>query len=379
MNKQRQQVEQCQQRLQEQQAAYHVHQLQQRDYEHLQQQRDTLGTTIAHLEQQCQMLRQEQAAIAELEARAPLLEAAVSQWQSLKNCRSAIAAVFCRISRLRQVRDRHQQTLDQQRQDLLRTLHGLESQQQFLLEQCQQLEKLLKQENQIVAALEQLQRSRVYLQAQEELQQKVFPLLQAKQRLELERQQQEQRLRSRRDELQQLWRHLHQQVERQPALQEAVTLITAQIETLEKQRIYQDHVREKGLERRRFLEQLQARQREYERQISQLEQRLELLNQPGAICPLCQRPLDAQHHQAVLRRNAAEKEELLNQVWVIREQMAVTEREIQVLRREYLNVGYEISQLTQLFEQRGQLQQQLQSTQDLEPQTGALGQGNSAN
>ncbi|MDR7922515.1 SMC family ATPase [Thermosynechococcus sp. HY213] len=372
IQQQRQQVEQCQQRLQEQQAAYHVYQLQQRDYEHLQQQRDTLGTTIAHLEQQCQTLRQEQAAIADLEARAPLLEAAVSQWQRLKTAEAQLQQCFANYQRLRQERDRYQQNLDQQRQDLLRTLHGLESQQQFLLEQCQQLEKLLKQENQIVAAFEQLQRSRAQLQAQEELQQKVFPLLQAKQRLELERQQQEQRLRSRRDELQQLWRHLHQQVERQPALQEAVTLITAQIETLEKQRIYQDHVREKGLERRRFLEQLQARQREYERQINQLEQRLELLNQPGAICPLCQRPLDAEHHEAVLRRNAAEKEDLLNQLWVIREQLAVTEREIQVLRREYITVGYEISQLTQLFEQRGQLQQQLQSTQDLEPQLDRL-------
>ncbi len=372
LEQQRRQLTRQQRVLQEQQAAYHTRQLQQQAYQSLQQQQQTLLTTIEHLQQQHSAIAQERQAIAKLVERAPELEAAMQQWQQLKAQDSEWQHRVAEYQRLRQERDRQQAHLEQQRQTLLQRLHSVDTQIHLLQEQCQQLSRLMAKEPEILSALEQLQQARAQLQALEQLQQQVLPLLQAKHQLEVERQQHYQRLKSRREELQRHWQRLQQQIHRQPELQQAVAVITAQIDTLEKQRIYQEHLREKGLERRRFMEQLQVRQREYERQIGQLEQRLELLQQPGAVCPVCQRPLNEEHYQQAVARNRQEKEDLLNQVWVIREQLAVSEREIQVLRQEYLAVGYEVSQLTQLFEQRGQLQQQMQATSELEPQISAL-------
>ncbi|XFA73899.1 AAA family ATPase [Thermosynechococcaceae cyanobacterium Okahandja] len=372
LEQQRQRFSQQQRVLQEQQAAYHTQQLRQQEYHSLQQQAQTLTTAIKHLQQQYNAIVQEQTAIARLLERAPELEAAASQWQELKAQDSEWQQRVAEYQRLRQERDRQQAILEQRRQELLRSLHSVDSQLQRLQEQEQQLTALIAREPEILSALEHLEQARAQLQALEQLQQQVFPLLHAKHQLESQRQQHYQRLKSRREELQQRRQRLQQQFQRQPELQQAVSVISGQIETLEKQRIYQEHLREKGLERRRFMEQLQARQREYERQLAQLEQRLELLQQPDAVCPLCQRPLNEEHYQQAVAHNQREREELLNQVWVIREQLAVSEREIQVLRREYLAVGYEVSQLTQLFEQRGQLQQQMQAATDLEPQLAAL-------
>ncbi|ATS19473.1 hypothetical protein BRW62_02550 [Parathermosynechococcus lividus PCC 6715] len=369
---QRQHLHQQQRVLQEQQAAYHAQQLRQQEYHNLVQQQHTLATTIEHLEQQCNALIQQRQAIANLLERAAELEVAACQWQNLTAQESALQQRFSDYQRLRHERDRQQAILEAQRQDLLQRLHKVDTQIHLIQEQSQHLATLIAKEPDILSALEQLQQARAQLQELEELQQQVFPLLRAKHQLETQRQQHYEHLRSRREELQQRWHHLQAQLNRQPELEQAVSVITAQIETLEKKRIYQEHLRQKGLERRQFMEQLQARQRDYERQIGHLDESLDRLGQPGAVCPLCQQPLDEEHYQQVLRRNTAEKEDLLNQVWVIREQLAVSEREIQVLRREYLAVGYEVSELTQLFEQRGYLQQQIQSTTDLGSQLTAL-------
>lgn len=81
---------------------------------------------------------------------------------------------------------------------------------------------------------------------------------------------------------------------------------------------------------------------------------------PFPPCPICDRPLDDPHRQLVLDRYQQEREEVLRHLWAIREQLAVSEREIQVLRQEYRDLDRELSQYNAVLEKRGQLQAQLQ-------------------
>ncbi|MFQ3627100.1 MAG: AAA family ATPase [Cyanobacteriota bacterium] len=83
-------------------------------------------------------------------------------------------------------------------------------------------------------------------------------------------------------------------------------------------------------------------------------------------CPLCDRPLDEHHWAVVLERHQTEKQELYDQLWVIREQLAVSEREIQVLRQEYRDLEKELADYSDILQLRGQLQQQVQDSAAVE-------------
>ncbi|NJP11510.1 MAG: SMC family ATPase, partial [Leptolyngbyaceae cyanobacterium RU_5_1] len=78
--------------------------------------------------------------------------------------------------------------------------------------------------------------------------------------------------------------------------------------------------------------------------------------------PLCDRPLDEHHWKLVLEKHQAKQQEILNQIWVIREQLAASDREIQILRREYRELEQNSTQYALVLERRGQLQEQLQAT-----------------
>ena len=122
------------------------------------------------------------------------------------------------------------------------------------------------------------------------------------------------------------------------------------------------------------MERLQAEQRSYETQLGQIEQKLQLLQQPDAACPVCDRPLDQHHWDNVLQKLRAEQEDLQREIWVIREQLAVSEREIQVLRQEYRELEEELANYGQVLEQRGSLMAKLNSSESIAQQLTSLNQ-----
>jgi exonuclease SbcC len=62
----------------------------------------------------------------------------------------------------------------------------------------------------------------------------------------------------------------------------------------------------------------------------------------------------------VLEHHRTEQQEIQQQLWVIREQLTTSDREIRILRQEYRDLDKELAQYGATLERRGQLQQQLQ-------------------
>ncbi|MEO9123161.1 MAG: SbcC/MukB-like Walker B domain-containing protein, partial [Microcoleus sp.] len=180
-----------------------------------------------------------------------------------------------------------------------------------------------------------------------------------------------------------------QQQQRQPQLQQEISAIANQIVQLENKRVYQERVREKGQERHSFLENLQAKSRDYQTRLAEIDQKLQLLRKnegetseaegksanfaendrshsPLMVrdanfgnCPLCDRPLDEHYWNLVVTKHHSQQQEIWNQLWVVREQLAVSEREIQVLRHEYRELEQELAPYQELRERRSHLQAQL--------------------
>ena len=141
--------------------------------------------------------------------------------------------------------------------------------------------------------------------------------------------------------------------------EQAITLqlLGERIEQLEKQQVYQQRVREKGIERKTFIDRLEANRDELSQRLIKLQERLQLLSKHRPVsasvsghgniseavrsssdelavkddfgtCPLCDRPLDEAHWQTVLEKQQQDETDLREQLWVIEEQLTVSDREI---------------------------------------------------
>lgn len=328
-----------------------------------------------NLTQDCDRLQQEQGAlqsqIAQLTAllnQETEIKNGYAHYQNLQSEEEAFALKFEQHTQATALRQQKQQQLTKQIHELERQLQQVQGQLAALQQQEQEIHQTLTKSGEIESALAQLAAARRHLAHLDELQMQVAPLLQQRQNLQSHLDRVHAGLVARLEQLQATENQLKRASQRQPQLQQAVMEVAMQIDQMEKDRVYLQRVQEKGQERRHFIERLQAQHREYERLLGELEQKLQMLRHPDAICPLCERPLDEHHWNRVVDKTKDEYKETEGQLWVFREQMAVSDREIQLLRQEYREIAQKLQVYDTLREQRGQLAAQLQSTSDAEQQ-----------
>jgi DNA repair protein SbcC/Rad50 len=289
-------------------------------------------------------------------------------YQSLQKQDEALGEKFAEFSGIQQQRQQKQHQLSKHIQQIEGQLQRVQAQLEALLQQEKEVQQALNKTTEVEAAIIQLNAARQRVTQLDDLHVKVTPLL--KQRMGLQNQidRYHAGLVARLEQLQSTENQLKRASHRQPQLQQAVVEVGVKIEDLEKKRVYLQRVQEKGQERRHFMERLQAHQRDYERLLGEQEQKLHMLQTPNALCPLCERPLDEHHWNRVVDKTNTESQDAQDQLWVLREQMAVSEREIQVLRQEYREISQLLSGYDSLREQRGQLLAQLESSSDAEEQ-----------
>ncbi|MBE9029560.1 SMC family ATPase [filamentous cyanobacterium LEGE 11480] len=387
-------------------------QKQQQQRQAWQQQRDWQQQQLQQVTQGCEQHRQE---LVQAEQQLKTLEALFSQetdifagyaqWQTIQGQEEVLANRFQAFQVVQAQRGQQQQAQSAQLNQLQQALQRVQLQLTSLEDQKADLEQTLSRKTEIEEGLTQLQQARKQLQHYEDAQMQAAPLVQRQQQLNREIDRATARLTARLDELRVNAQQFQAKQSRQPVLQEAVTAVAVRIEELDQLRQYQEQVREKGVERRTFMERLQGHQRAYEGQLAEIDQILRLLNKDGILaeveisselgtiaheangeyqiagdadtvtlveqmhisgdeipaCPLCDRPLDEHHRHLVLEKHKAKQEEILSQIWIIREQLAVSEREIQVLRQEYCEIETRLTQYGEVRQAQGQLQSELQT------------------
>jgi exonuclease SbcC len=296
------------------------------------------------------------------------IQAGYTQYQNLQSQEEILSGKFEQHTRATNLKQQKQQQLYKQTQDLERQLQQAEAQLAALEQQEQEIIQTLSKSGDIETALSQLNNARQHLANLDQLQMQVTPLLQQRVKLQTQLDRTHASLVAKLEQIQATEKQLQNQHHRQPQLQQALTEIGTQIEELEKKRVYLQRVQEKGQERRHFIERLQAHQGDYEKLLAELEQKLQMLQNPDALCPLCERPLDEHHWSKVIEKTQSEYEDTQGQFWVVREQMAFSDREIQVLRQEYREISQKLSGYDSLREKRGELAAQLQATTDVQQQ-----------
>jgi exonuclease SbcC len=347
-----------------------------------------------NISQECRRLQQELSAAKQQlhELQALLVQeneitAGIAYFHSLQATEETLSGKF---KANQQAQNQRQQLQEQQRQELSflqSKIQQLQAQLDVLEQDEKDVLEILKQQPEVNKGLAQLQAVRSRLNELEQLQLQVSPLLQQQQQKQQKLDRARAGLTARLDEIN---RQVQvQQQQRQPQLQQEISAIANQILQLENKRVYQQRVREKGQERHDFLGNLQAKSRDYQTRLAEIDQKLQLLrkhegektagfgtasnlaeNEPSnsplmvrdanfGNCPLCDRPLDEHYWNLVVTKHHSQQQEIWNQLWVVREQLAVSEREIQVLRHEYRELEEELAPYQELRERRSHLQAQL--------------------
>ncbi|MEM6502462.1 MAG: AAA family ATPase [Cyanobacteria bacterium P01_C01_bin.89] len=360
-----------------------------------QQQRQSLQQDWNRIGRDLQSIAERQAAAAQVLAQGDRIEAGVDEFRGLQRRDEELSAQFKQHSEwveqrrgLQGERDRQASQLSGQRQSLTARLGDLERQEG----ECQ---KILAKTADIEASLAKLHGARDALREIEKLQGQASPLIKRSSDLAVELGRVRARWLARQEDL--LGQQQRAIAARETQLPEqAITLqlLGERIEQLEKQQVYQQRVREKGIERKTFIDRLEANRDELSQRLIKLQERHQLLSKHRPVsasvsghgniseavrsssdelavkddfgtCPLCDRPLDEAHWQTVLEKQQQDETDLREQLWVIEEQLTVSDREREVLRGEYKRLSQELAPLGSLLEERGKLQEQCQGLEAL--------------
>jgi DNA repair protein SbcC/Rad50 len=373
--------------LQQLQLLHHNRQTWQKLLAGHQQHHYNISQECRRLQQELGAAKQQQNELQALLAQENEITTGIAYFHSLQATEETLAEKF---KADQQAKSQRQKLQEQQRQELSLSqnkIQHLQAQLEILEQDEKDVLEILKQQPDVDKGLAQLQSVRSRLNELEQLQLQVSPLIQQQQQIQTKLDRAAAGLTARLAEIQ---RQLQgQQQQRQPQLQQEISAIANQILQLENKRVYQERVREKGQERHSFLENLQAKSRDYQTRLAEIDQKLQLLRKneqetnatetksanfaetqsahsPLMVrdanfgnCPLCDRPLDEHYWNLVVTKHHSQQQELWNQLWVVREQLAVSEREIQVLRHEYRELEQELAPYQELRERRSHLQAQL--------------------
>ena len=302
------------------------------------------------------------------------IEAQRQQLLSLKQAEEKQAVQFQAYQEAQAQRLHYQQVLAQQRQQIQGQIDRDELRLADLQSQAQSLTRTLDRKPEVNQKRAAFKAAKKKLHRLDKMQAKSAPLQQRLRELRSKIEQAHTRLVTRIEELDNRHAQMETQRTQAPQLVQAAVEISHRIEYLEQRQAYQEAVRQKGIERRSFVERLQANQVNYEIQLAQLAQTLEQLEDPdAACCPLCEQALDGQSWQDLRDRTRQEKDEVQNQIWAVREQLAVCESEIQTLRKEYRELEDELAKYAPILEERGQLKAKLASADVLQDRLQEMG------
>ena len=321
---------------------------------------ETLSLSLAQTQEQHTEIEQILKNAAEIQQRHDQLEA-------LRRQEKEQTEGFHRYQRLQADRLCVQQQQSQQKQDQQIRLAQLETRLSELAQQEQTLEKTLEKKAEISHRLEALKAAKKQLRQFDAIEASSAPLRQRFQQIQGQIVQAQTRLATRIEELGSRQEQISIQQVQAPQLAKSATEIAHRLAYLEQRKEYQEAVREKGVERRSFMERLRESQRNCEVELARFDQMLTLLEDPDeAHCPLCAQTLKSADWQKLRDRTKAQREDVQNQIWVIREQLAVSESEIQTLRQEYRVLEEELASYSTFLEEKGQLKAKLASVDTLQ-------------
>ncbi|PSB55284.1 exonuclease subunit SbcC [Chamaesiphon polymorphus] len=259
-----------------------------------------------------------------------------------------------------------QQQLERQTQELQLTLGRSQAELALVIQQQQELATTLATAGDVTKAIAQLQLCRQRVTELDRLQAEVLPLQQERVVLTGKIDREAAKIQAKLNELILREQQIKIKTNERPQLIDRLNLLDTQITELDNKKVYQKRIEEKGLVKKENIQRLDADVRNYQKQLVELDRKLELLEVPDASCPVCDRPLDENHWEHVLTSAKSERENIDRQISAAQEEHSLYVREREDLIAQYKQLNRELAGSENLREQRGKLQAQLDSIAELQ-------------
>ncbi len=342
-------------------------------------QRQTKQEQINWYHQQCNAIAQDCESFNKQKAK---IEQSLSQLNQLLNQEKTINQSYQQYLDLQKEQDilsqkfQTYQDLNQQQQQLKQqhqeTINNLRLQQQRLETELENLstqkegyQKTLAQVADINQAINKLNEARKRLKELDQLQQEVSPLMKRCQTLEVEIRSEAARREARLQQIEINQEELKQELELFPVRKAEYDQIQQKLEDLKKKQNYFQRIQEKQQQQRSLQERLQQAEKTYQKQLEELGKKLELLQNPIANCPLCERPLDAEHKQRVTDKTNQEYQSIQMEKASIWEDLAKSKRELDNYTQQYEEISQELAEYEALVSKSGQLESYFDETCDI--------------
>ncbi|BBC24706.1 AAA family ATPase [Pseudanabaena sp. ABRG5-3] len=351
----------------------------QKQYQHVSQQltwqQQQHNSITGNLAQGSRQLTNLQKQLQQLEASLAQRSQILQDYERYQLLSTQESELECKLQKYQQLSDRRGEfshKLTSLQSELKGQLRHYQAQLESLVQQETELKVILNRGSEIEAAIAELHKARAVLQEFDRLHAQSTPLIHRHQVLKHQLEREQTKLSAKLEELIAKREQLYLQVKNHDQLLINAQELDRQIESLQKKQVYQQRVHEKGLERRDFLERLKTRLADSEAAFHKLESKMRQLTVPNAPCPLCDRPLDADHWQLVQKKHKQESRDLQADIWVVKEQQAASNCEIEVLREEYRVLKKELAPLNDLIQRKGTLQERLKAIAEAKQRLGQI-------
>jgi exonuclease SbcC len=320
----------------------------------------------AQIQADLQLLNTDRERLDSLLLRSDEISIAYQAYLSLQQQLEVLERQFDTDRQLQLQQQQLQQQLERQTQQLQLTLGKSQAELTLIIQQERELIDILATTGDVSKAIAQLQVCRQHLLELDRLQAEVLPLQQERALLTSQIDRETAKVQAQLNELILRERQVRTRTDEHPQLVDRLKQLDTQIDDLDNKKVYQKRIEEKGVAKGDNLQRLEADTRNYQRQLVELDRKLELLKTPDASCPLCDRPLDENHWEHVLTTAKSERENIEQQISASQEEHSRYTQERQALRAEYAQLQRELAGAESLREQRGKLQAQLDAIGQLQ-------------
>ena len=324
-----------------------------------------------NLSKKCDQIREER----------QVVQTQLNQLETILNDAEAINLGYQQLQQLQQeeanLRDKfqayqealqHKQELEQQLQqksaNLTLAIQREKTNLENLENQKKDLETVIQEREGIQEPLQKLSHYRQRLNELDQVQHQVAPLQQRCLTLQTDIERQAAKLQAKLEQLQEQENHLGEVLAKVPEKRKELLIIEEKIEELNKKSNYQKRVEEKGLEQKSLKQRYEENQQNLAKNLEELQQKLNLLAEEHALCPLCEQELDDSHRNHVIEKTLNEQKQIESQSWRYGEEIINCERELINLRSEYENLRKELSIEDSLKQKYAKLEDQLDASGD---------------
>ncbi|MGI0482992.1 exonuclease subunit SbcC [Geminocystis sp. CENA526] len=297
------------------------------------------------------------------------------KYQELNSLRSEDQQLNDRFQTYQNLLSRKQKLEQKLREESNNLILGIQKEKtnlENLIKQQEELEKTINKAGDLTTDLETLNNCRERLKQLDQIQKDIVPYIQQEQSLKSQLERELTTLQIKLEKLEQEETNLQAKLAEVPNKRQEFFTLEKQLQELENKKNYQKRVQEKGENQKSLIQQYLNNQKSLEKQIEKLHQKLDILNQDHAVCPLCDRELDDNHLNHVITKTKEEEKQLESESWQYETEKRNCERELEKLRLEYGQLNHELATENLLKQSYLKLENQLDTVEDIYNQYDAI-------